>query len=243
VKKLLLLFVILYLCFTANAQVQIGQTFTITSTGRTASINETLALVPWHHITFSAQGTITGFTFTVDSSKDGSSWTTGGIIPAVTVNGGVGSVNNNNGVRANFISINVTTLTGGGTILVRYDGFPDAIDPCAASYTHKSTTLINNLSALTKLIAGSAGQTIYVCKLVLSNSAATTPTVSFSSGTGTTCGTGTINVMGVMTMLTSQMLSVGGTSEIFDSGLGRDICITPGGTTASISGFASYVLQ
>lgn len=90
----------------------------------------------------------------------------------------------------------------------------------------------------TKWVDGVAGQHIYVTSLTMSQSA--TGTVSFLSGTGATCGTGTVVLNGALTMVaTSTPLTIGSGAGIVlkTVALGDSICITTTGVGAVANGW------
>jgi len=77
--------------------------------------------VSFHKLTWTVSGTVSTCSVRVDSSSDGVSWGTGDIIAAQTcTSGGASTVAN---FTVNYVRINVTTLTGGGSINAVYTGY------------------------------------------------------------------------------------------------------------------------
>jgi hypothetical protein len=213
--------------------------FSMNATGRGPTIPLAGTGVVWHRVIITKLGTVTGLTFSLDSSDDGNTWSSGGII-ASTANAIPPSSNNSvTGVATAFASVNVTALTGGGTVFFRYEGTVSSLDPCSSPLTYKQSQQFNNLSVATKVIANVTGTRTYICYVQASNTG-TTPTMLFTSGTGSACGTGTNNMTGVETLISAtpwQWIGLG------DTGLSHDFCITPGGTSPSASGNVIFVQQ
>jgi hypothetical protein len=66
-----------------------------------------------------------------------------------------------------------------------------------------------------------------------------TAVVQYTAGTGTNCGTGTVNLTGSLTFAASQTLNIGdGSSAILVAPLGFDVCITI--STAAAPGSIAY---
>src|SRR5262245_35962525 len=77
----------------------------------------------------------------------------------------------------------------------------------------------------TRIVTGVAGKSIYVTQVNLIPVA--TAVVTFTTGTGTNCGTNTANVTGAMTFATGQVLTLGnGYGAVFVLPQGFDLCIT-----------------
>lgn len=75
----------------------------------------------YHQLTWTIAGTVTTCVAQVDSSTDGISWTSAGVISGktCTTNGSSGLVSS----VASFTRVNISTLTGGGTLTVVYQSF------------------------------------------------------------------------------------------------------------------------
>jgi hypothetical protein len=116
-------------------------------------------------------------------------------------------------------------------------------DDCA-TYQHLSVALAANATPTAKLVTGQAGRTIYVCALHISqNVVGATPLITFYSGTGTTCGTGTVTegAYSAGAAGTTNNIGTGATSMIVGV-LGGDLC-TVGNTTAVPQGSIEYVIR
>lgn len=83
--------------------------------------NETNSVTQYHQLVWRVSGTVSSCTVALDSSSDGVTWSSGGVISGQTcTSNGSSSVVNS---VVNFVRINVTTLTGGGTVTIVYSGY------------------------------------------------------------------------------------------------------------------------
>lgn len=127
-KRLLLLILLLsFMTGSVVAQTTLLQyTYQIvmsnqTSTG-TLSGNITLTGSTFHQLVWNVSGTVSTCSVQVDSSSDGSTWTSGGVIASQTCtsNGSIVSTS----VVSNFVRINLTAISGAGaTFNAVLDGF------------------------------------------------------------------------------------------------------------------------
>jgi len=131
------------------------------------------------------------------------------------------------------------------TLLTNTDGSLQVsfttVDPCQSSGVAKSSVAIN-ATATAQLVAISGTTVIYVCGFSV-GVAGTTPTARFQTGTGTTCGTGTVQKTGVYAPASAAPFAAFGGSTVFKSAAGEALCIELGGTTPSAQGFVTYVQQ
>lgn len=105
--------------------------------------------------------------------------------------------------------------------------------------TTATAPITGTIAAATVLVAGLAGQRIYVTAIQLVPVA--TSVVTFTSGTGAGCGTGTANVTGAMTFAAGQTLALGdGFGAIWALPLGASLCITI--ATAVAPGSIAYAI-
>jgi len=75
----------------------------------------------YHQLVWRRTGTLSSCTVALDSSADGVTWSAGGVITGQTcTTNGQSSVINS---VVNYVRINVTAISGGGTINVTYQGF------------------------------------------------------------------------------------------------------------------------
>jgi len=103
--------------------------------------------------------------------------------------------------------------------------------------TTNTIAIAGTVAARTTIVTGVANTRIYVTALALVPVA--TAAVTFSTGTGTNCGTNTATVSGVMTFAAGADLNFGsGLGTIMVAPLGHDLCITVG--TAAAPGTLSY---
>ena len=117
-------------------------------------------------------------------------------------------------------------------------------DPCI-QYPKLSAPLQYTSATTTQLVAGVANTAIYVCGVHLQQvGAAGPPTFQFEQGTGTTCGTGTAVLDGVISgnttasTITSTLAEGNGTELAL--GVGNALCGVST-TTANQAGWVSYV--
>lgn len=105
--------------------------------------------------------------------------------------------------------------------------------------TTNQIAVVGTVAAATKIITGVSGKSIYVTALVLIPVA--TSVVTFTTGTGTNCGTGTASLSGAMTFAAGQTINHGGGyGTVMVVPQGNDLCITI--TTAAAPGTLSYSL-
>ncbi|MBD5603561.1 MAG: hypothetical protein IAI48_00470 [Candidatus Eremiobacteraeota bacterium] len=103
---------------------------------------------------------------------------------------------------------------------------------------------ISSITAVTQLVALSSGKIPIVCGYTLT--ATTTSgaaTLQFESGTGTTCGTGTATITGPMSITASTPLVANSVGQLFNAPVSTALCLLPGGTGTSVSGYITYGLQ
>lgn len=121
-KTLLSFLCVLLLAASLSAQGLHSNTFT--TTGRDPSVNGIISLantgIGYHKLTWVKTGTVSACAVQLDSSVDGVTWTSGGAITTQNCasNGQTAYVS---GVF-NYVTINVTSLSGGGTITVTWNG-------------------------------------------------------------------------------------------------------------------------
>lgn len=105
--------------------------------------------------------------------------------------------------------------------------------------TTNQISIAGTVAAATKIVTGISGKSIYVTGVALIPVA--TSVVTFTTGTGTNCGTGTASVTGAMTFAAGQTLTYGiGNGAVFVIPQGNDLCITI--ATAAAPGSLAYSL-
>lgn len=103
--------------------------------------------------------------------------------------------------------------------------------------TTNQITIAGTVAAATRIVTGIANKRIYVTALLLIPVA--TSAVTFTTGTGSNCGTGTANVTGAMIFAAGQEANIGtGNGAIFALPSGNDLCITI--ATAAAPGALAY---
>lgn len=244
-------FLLLLLCSLCFGQRTSSLNFSTAVVATSAAINVTGNGTMTHHLVWTGNGTISTCVVSVESSADGFTFTAGGVIPNQTCTSN-GSITFNS-LPTNWIRINVTTLSGGGTLNVSYFGLGfNNSDPCASPYVTKSRTQNTITTATTtQLIPPVSGATVYLCGYTWTAIGTTAAeTIQFTTGTGATCGTGT----GQMTpVLTSGVV---GTNPAFHQEVGfggatvttgnanAGVCVVSTvGTGPSITILTSYVQQ
>lgn len=103
--------------------------------------------------------------------------------------------------------------------------------------TTAQISIAGTVAASTKIISGITGKQIYVTALMQVPVA--TAVVTYTTGTGTNCGTSTASVTGAMTFAAGQVLNMGngyGAFMVLPSG--NDLCITI--ATAAAPGSLAY---
>lgn len=105
--------------------------------------------------------------------------------------------------------------------------------------TMASISVAAGTLAASRIITGVSGKSIYITSIALIPVA--TAVVTFTTGTGTNCGTGTANLTGAMTFAAGQTLTYGvGNGAVLVAPQGNDVCLTiatagaPGSITYSI---------
>jgi hypothetical protein len=99
----------------------IVQSYSLSTTGAQGDINETTIPVNTHVLSWRPVGTVTTCTVSVDSSPDGVTWTAGGVIAGQTCTS-PGEIVTPQATTTNHARVNLTILTGGGTLNVIYSG-------------------------------------------------------------------------------------------------------------------------
>ena len=91
--------------------------------------------------------------------------------------------------------------------------------------TTAQIAIAGTVAASTRIVTGISGKSIYVTALALVPVA--TSVVTFTTGTGNNCGTGTANVTGAMTFAAGQSIAhASGNGAIFVIPQGNDLSIT-----------------
>ena len=106
-------------------------------------------------------------------------------------------------------------------------------------YVCATSAVVNVTNGTTgQLVALTAAQTIRVCSMVLTSTAATTATLSY--GTGTTCGTGNAALTGAMALgaSTSPLAITLGPESALRTASGNALCLAAGAT--AVTGFITY---
>lgn len=112
-------------------------------------------------------------------------------------------------------------------------------DPCQTAGARKLSVDINDsASGETQLIAGVAGEQIYICSFPFDLNG-TNATAEFDEGTGSSCGTGTAALAGPFT--SGKQPSAGATQ--FTVGDGESVCLDLGGSSPRAGGVITFVQQ
>lgn len=201
-KLFLAVFLLLGLGVSASAQsvqIQTGMTATAATTGSGIATPTTY----YHQVTWTVSGTVATCSFTIDSSSDNSSWSSGGVIPATTcTSGGVTGLIN---AAVGYIRINLGTFTGSGKINIQYAGYSAGIGgttlsavgaptgACTAGtlYTNTSNGILYSCNAGTWAQVGSGASVAFSA---LTGSTNTTAAMVIGTGASlTVSGSGTNN--------------------------------------------------
>lgn len=105
-------------------------------------------------------------------------------------------------------------------------------------FTCPSSAVVNVTAGnTTEIVALTASQVIRVCSIAVSMSLA--GTVTFTSGTGTNCGTGTTALSGAMTLGTGTPLTLSGQNgSVLRPAVANAFCIAA--ATGNVTGFITY---
>lgn len=115
-------------------------------------------------------------------------------------------------------------------------------DPCQSATSAKVGVPINIGSATTtQLVAPLTGHIVYVCGFQFTAAVGTGATYQFTTGTGATCGTGTITQTGAE--IGGSPIDSGGGYTVFKSASGQGLCMVTGGTSPSAQGLATVIQQ
>lgn len=149
-----------------------------------------------------------------------------------------------NGVVATTANINLVQSSSGCL-----SGF---VSNTGLSALNFNCTLVANATVATattvKLVSNAAVglPSVHICSysVTLGGAAITAATNLFVSGTGATCGTGTTTIWQLRTgTTTSQAFSMSaGNGQLFQTGLGNDLCFTDAGTTTGSIVSISYAV-
>lgn len=106
------------------------------------------------------------------------------------------------------------------------------------TFTCPNTAVVSvTAAATTQIVALAASQQIRICSIAVSMTAA--GTVTFTSGTGTNCGSGTTPLSGAMTLATGAPLTISsGNGSVLRTAAGNAFCITA--ATGNVTGFVTY---
>jgi hypothetical protein len=107
--------------FNSNFDPPLFQNYTLTTTGAQSAINLTANPIDTHTIAFVPSGIVTTCNIQLDISSDNVTWTAGGAVSTQDCSK-AGQVTSATGLKTNYVRVNLTTLTGGGTITVVYSG-------------------------------------------------------------------------------------------------------------------------
>lgn len=120
-----------------------------------------------------------------------------------------------------------------------YNGYADT---CLATNVKKlSIPVAITSNTTTQLVALATGKTITVCS-VYATTAGTTTSLTWETGTGSACATGTTALTGAMLYPTAGPISLGGDGQKFQSLASNALCLLTAGTT-SLQGVLSYTIR
>lgn len=157
-------------------------------------------------------------------------------------------------IPCDFVTFKYTSggaSTGGMQIGYVFTQTPaNGVDPCQGATVLKSSAAIAVGSATTtQLVAPLAGHSVFVCGYNFTLSGTTSPTAQFISGTGATCGGGTITQTGAFlgnnttTNSSASIDSGGGGYQVFKGGTSQGVCLVTAGTAPSAQGVLTYIQQ
>jgi hypothetical protein len=110
-------------------------------------------------------------------------------------------------------------------------------NPCVSTTKLANVAINISTAATTQLVALSAGQKIYVCKVLVIE--AGTTNVTLETGTGASCGTNTTALTGPMPL---SWYEPSGTTPNYVSSTGYALCLV-NSAAVQVSGSILYVIQ
>lgn len=153
----------------------------------------------------------------------------------------------------------VTYTSGGASastytleVIFSVPGFPNAADPCQNPAIFKSSVPVSLTTATTtSLVSPSSSARVYVCgaSFTIAPSGTIADTIQFITGSGGTCGTGTVTNTGTygngdLTTTTGVVpINLQSNGMVFSSAQGAGVCAVTAGTTVNIQGILSFVQQ
>lgn len=116
--------------------------------------------------------------------------------------------------------------------------YPSIVHAQTNNFCDKSVAISVASGTSTVLVTSVPGSTTYVCGFVVSGDTIAT-TAQFKVGTGTTCGTGTVNLTGALRLADEGNIVFGDGSNVVMPGVyNTDLCITT--ATGAVAGILSY---
>ena len=102
---------------------------------------------------------------------------------------------------------------------------PTTSQPPIIPTTQSSLSITGTVATSTQIVAAITGRRVYVT--AVSHVPVATSVVTYTSGTGTNCGTGTANVTGAMTFAAGQTIHLGsGNGALWVLPISAALCIT-----------------
>src|SRR6516165_3671987 len=101
--------------------------------------------------------------------------------------------------------------------------------PPSALYCNQSFVVSAGATAMTQVVAPVAGRAIHICGFDV-NAGAAAGTFQLSTGTGTNCGTNTVNITPAFSLGINGVLSSRNTTVWFSSPQGNALCYVITGT-------------
>lgn len=115
---------------------------------------------------------------------------------------------------------------------------PPVVQAQASGLCDQTASISQGSGTSVVIVGKMTGFATYVCGFVVSADTVAT-TAQFRTGTGTTCGTGTLNLTGAMRMCDECNISYGGhSSVVFQAPLDTDFCLTT--ATGAVTGFVNF---
>lgn len=116
--------------------------------------------------------------------------------------------------------------------------YPSVVHAQSPITCNKSAVISVSAGASAVLVTNEPGSTTTACGFVISGDTLAT-TAQFKAGTGTTCGTGTENLTGVMRLCDECNIPYGdGSTPVMFGVYNKDLCITT--VTGAVTGILTY---
>lgn len=205
-KFLLIVSLLLTLALAPSAMAQGVHSFSTAAVAPDVGLVQAQTGISYHKLTWVPTGTVSTCQVSLDTSADNSSWSVGGAITAQTCTSAGASLVVN--VNANFVRINVTTISGGGTVFVTWNGY---VNNPSGAFSGGSGSSFQDI-----LLTTSPGNPASGYDRLYADSG--TGNVTCLTSSGGSClsggGAGTVTVVGGGSLAATAIVTGGGTTTL-----------------------------